>query len=62
LLARARAVLEKDLGRSANIFEIIHRMQRLVYKWENALDEAKMRSVLYEETDAQAEEPEQVLA
>jgi len=34
----------------------------VVCKWENALDEAKMRSVLYEESDAQAEEPEQVLA
>jgi aerobic C4-dicarboxylate transport protein len=34
----------------------------VVCKWEKALDEKKMRSVLSQESDAQAEEPEQVLA
>ena len=34
----------------------------VVCKWEKALDEAKMRSVLYAESDLQADAPEQVLA
>ena len=34
----------------------------VVCKWENALDEEKMQRVLSQESDAQAEEPEQVLA
>ena len=34
----------------------------VVCKWEKALDEAKMRSVLYAESVLQADAPEQVLA
>ena len=34
----------------------------VVSKWEGALDEAKMRSVLAGESEVEAEEPEKVLA
>ena len=34
----------------------------VVCKWENALDETKLQSVLSRESDAEAEEPEEVLA
>ena len=34
----------------------------VVAKWENALDEERMHQILNKETDAQAEEPETVMA
>lgn len=38
------------------------RQADVVSKWEGVLDEAKMRSVLAGESEAEAEEPEKVLA
>ena len=34
----------------------------VVCKWEKALDETKLQSVLAQESDVEAEEPEEVLA
>jgi aerobic C4-dicarboxylate transport protein len=34
----------------------------VICKWENALDEKKLQRVLSQESDVEAEEPEEVLA